>query len=416
LSGGATVTCTVNQSANAGADKIPSLQLADPAPVAQPLAGASPLTVPVTVTLNPPVIQPTTPAAVDVHWQTQDGTATQPAVYNQASGDLHWNAGVFGQKTINVQVNPATGTGNTPLKFTIAFTTTSAGFVGATLVNVTVVPPASPPALAVSDASASESAGAIPAVVTLAPAATSSVTVQYATADGTAKAGVDYTSTNGTLTFAPGQISKTVSVPVINNSQAGANKSFTFTISKPNGAAISDATATLTIRNDDVAPQPPPLVGPGPTPPQQKTPVPVNTKQPPGGKHVVLVQVLTGQSTIDAKGFVHFKLSCPVPAVKICQGTIVLQVRVPGKKQKGSKKDPPPTTVTVGSGKFKIKVSKSASVKVKVTKQGEVLVKTYRRIKVKATVKAKDGQNVKGVTAWFVTVQAPARTITLKTK
>jgi hypothetical protein len=89
---------------------------------------------------------------------------------------------------------------------------------------------------------------------------------------------------------------------------------------------------------------------------------------------------------------------------------------VPGKKQKGSKKDPPPTTVTVGSGKFKIKVSKSASVKVKVTKQGEVLVKTYRRIKVKATVKAKDGQNVKGVTAWFVTVQAPARTITLKTK
>ncbi len=415
LGGGATVTCTINQPATAGEDKIPSLQLTDPSPVAQPLAGASPVTVPITVTLNPPVIQPSTPAPVNVHWQTQDGTATQPSVYTQASGDLHWNAGVFSSKTLNVQVNPATGTGNTPLKFTIAFTTTSAGFVGATVVNVTVVPPASPPTLSVSDASASESAGSVPAVVSLAPAATNAVTVQYATSDGSAKAGTDYTSISGTLTFAPGQTLKTVAVPVINNSQAGSNKSFTFTLSKPNGATISDATATLTIRNNDPAPAPPPPIVTGPSP-KQPTPTPVPTKQPKGGKHVVLVQVLTGQSTIDAKGFLHFKLSCPVPAVTTCQGTVVLQVRVPGKKKKGSKKDPPPTTVTVGAGKFKIKVSKSASVKVKVTKKGEALVKTYRRIKVKATVTAKDGQNVKGVTAWFVTVQAPARAITVKTK
>ena len=50
----------------------------------------------------------------------------------------------------------------------------------------------------------------------------------------------------------------------------------------------------------------------------------------------------------------------------------------------------------------------------KVSKQGMALLEAYHRIKVKATVNAKDQQNVKGVTAWFVTVQAPARQITVK--
>ena len=105
-----------------------------------------------------------------------------------------------------------------------------------------------------------------------------------------------------------------------------------------------------------------------------------------------------------------------MPAVKTCQGTVMLQVRAPGKKPKGSKKDPPLQTVTLATGTFKIRVTHSASVKLKVTKQGMALLQTYKRFKVKATVNAKDAQNVKGVTAWFVTVQAPARTITIKTK
>ena len=95
------------------------------------------------------------------------------------------------------------------------------------------------------------------------------------------------------------------------------------------------------------------------------------TPQPPppkssgeNGKHVVLVQVLTGQSTVDPKGYAHFKLSCPAPAVQTCQGTILLQVRIQPKKPKGSKKKPPLQTVTVGSGTFKIRVTQSAMVKV----------------------------------------------------
>jgi hypothetical protein len=100
--------------------------------------------------------------------------------------------------------------------------------------------------------------------------------------------------------------------------------------------------------------------------------------------------------------------------VKNCAGTVVLQVRVQAKKAKGAKKDPPAKTVSVGTGSFKISVGKSARVKVKVTKQGLALLEKYHRIKVKATVKAKDTQNVKGVTAWLVTVQEPSRQITIK--
>ena len=413
LGGAQSTTCTIAQPATVGTDTLPSYQFTNPAPIPQPAAGGSPVTVPIAITLNPPVVQPPKPTAVDMQWQTQDGTATAPAYYTTASGTLHWDVGTFGTKTINVQVNPATGTSNTPLTFSIAFQTTTAVPVAAANVTVTVVPPASPPVLSVADASALESAGSIPAVVSLVPSSTNTVTVGYATVDGTAKAGSDYSAVNGTLTFAPGQTSKTIQIPISNDNQVNGNRSFTFTISKPSNATIADASGTMTIRDDDVASPPPPIAQQGPP---QNIPTQIPAKQPQPGKHVVLVQVLTGMSTVDPKGYVHFTLSCPEPAVKTCQGTLVLQVRVKGKRPKGSKKDPPLRTVTVGSGTFKIRVHGIASVKVKVTKQGLSLLKTYKRIKVKATVRATDAQNIKGVTAWFVTVQAPARSITIKTK
>ena len=78
------------------------------------------------------------------------------------------------------------------------------------------------PTISVADAKAKEGAGASAVFeVSLEPrlsrAATQAVTVDYATADGTAKAGEDYTAASGTLTFAPGESSKTVSVAVLDD-------------------------------------------------------------------------------------------------------------------------------------------------------------------------------------------------------
>ena len=75
-------------------------------------------------------------------------------------------------------------------------------------------PGASPPALAVADASADEG-GALSFAVTLDAAASGTVTVDWATSDGTATAGQDYTAGSGTLAFAPGETSKTVSVATL---------------------------------------------------------------------------------------------------------------------------------------------------------------------------------------------------------
>jgi hypothetical protein len=77
------------------------------------------------------------------------------------------------------------------------------------------------------------------------------VSVAYATADGTATAGSDYTATSGTLVFAPGEVSKEVAVPVFEDTTPEPDETFTLTLSNPVNATLGTATATGTITNDD---------------------------------------------------------------------------------------------------------------------------------------------------------------------
>ena len=115
-----------------------------------------------------------------------------------------------------------------------------------------------PPGLSVADAKVTEAAGAtVDFEVTLSRAASETVTVDYETSDGTATAGEDYTATSGTLTFAPDDTVKTVSVPVLDDAIDEDHETFTFTLRNPSGgnAWLKDATATGTIENSDVMPQ-----------------------------------------------------------------------------------------------------------------------------------------------------------------
>jgi uncharacterized repeat protein (TIGR01451 family) len=92
--------------------------------------------------------------------------------------------------------------------------------------------------------------------VTLSPTSNQTVTVQYATADGTAKSTSDYQSTSGTLTFDPGDTTKTIDVPVNGDLLVEPDESFTVTLSNQSvNAAISvtNGTGTGTILNDDTA-------------------------------------------------------------------------------------------------------------------------------------------------------------------
>ena len=89
--------------------------------------------------------------------------------------------------------------------------------------------------------------------VTLAPAVSGTVTVQYATSDGTATAGEDYTTTTGTLTFSPNETAKTVSVPIIDDTEEDSGETVTLTLSNPTGAVLGDAEATGTILNTETS-------------------------------------------------------------------------------------------------------------------------------------------------------------------
>nr|MCH9728271.1 cellulase family glycosylhydrolase [Actinomycetes bacterium] len=84
-------------------------------------------------------------------------------------------------------------------------------------------------------------------VVSLAAPSNQTVTVQYATSNGTATDGSDYAATAGTLTFLPGETSKSVGVVVFGDSVLEGNESFIVTLSSPNGATIADPTGTGTI-------------------------------------------------------------------------------------------------------------------------------------------------------------------------
>jgi hypothetical protein len=79
------------------------------------------------------------------------------------------------------------------------------------------------------------------------------VTVQYATADGSAVAGVDYQATSGTLTFTPPNQLLTVAVPITDALVPGPDKTFTLDLSDPTGAVLSKPIGTATLHAPSVA-------------------------------------------------------------------------------------------------------------------------------------------------------------------
>ena len=124
---------------------------------------------------------------------------------------------------------------------------TGAGRVGVASRNVL-------PVLSVADAQASEDE-TLSFIVTLKPPASAPVTVAYATADGTATAGSDYTAASGTLSFKAGESEKTVTVTVAPDSDPEGSETLTLTLSSPSGATIGDDEATGTVTD----PPPPPV-------------------------------------------------------------------------------------------------------------------------------------------------------------
>ena len=96
-----------------------------------------------------------------------------------------------------------------------------------------------------------EAAGTVTYTVTLSHPSAGTVTVDYASADGSATAGSDYTATSGTLSFAPGQTSLTITVPISDDGVYEGEETYSVGLSNPTGgAAIGTASVTSTIVDD----------------------------------------------------------------------------------------------------------------------------------------------------------------------
>jgi YD repeat-containing protein len=188
----------------------------------------------------------------NVSYATANGTASA-SDYTAASGTLTFTSG---QTTKTVTVT-TTQDSIYELSETVLINLSSPTN-GATITDSqgvgTITNNDAGPAFSVNDPSVTEG-GSLVFTVTKAGATSQSHNVSYATANGTATAGSDYTATSGTLTFASGETSKTVAVATTPDTTVEPNETVLLNLSSAaNGATISDSQGSGTIVNDDGLP------------------------------------------------------------------------------------------------------------------------------------------------------------------
>ncbi|GIK39828.1 MAG: hypothetical protein BroJett011_36610 [Chloroflexota bacterium] len=192
---------------------------------------------------------------VTVNFTTTDNTATAPADYTATGGTLTFAPGVTSQPvTVIVQ-------GDTLDELDETFFVNLSGAANATIADNqglgTITDDDATPTLSINDVTVTEgNAGTVNAAftVSLSGASGQTVTVNFATADNTATAPADYTSTSGTLTFAPGVTSQPVTVIVQGDILDELDETFFVNLSGATNATIADGQGLGTITDDDATP------------------------------------------------------------------------------------------------------------------------------------------------------------------
>jgi len=203
--------------------------------------------------------------SVYVDFRTEDETATGDADYAAVRDELD---------AIPLHIPPGVTTGQIKVKligdvldepnetFLVKLTGASDALIdpNKNQARALIVDDDPPPTLMIKDTTTlegnSESTNAVFAVTLSAPS-TFPITVNYATADGTAIAGRDYLSANGLIPFNVGQTNQTISVPVLGDRLNEADETFFLTLSNPANAVLSliQAPTRATILNDDPLPE-----------------------------------------------------------------------------------------------------------------------------------------------------------------
>ena len=253
-----------------------------------------------------------------VSYATVDGTATAPGDYTSTTGTvtvsaLEALAGTV-QKQVSVNVKgDTTPEGDETFKLVLDDGNGTSGT--ATILNDDA------PHLRVSDPSVNEHDGT--AVFTLSLDGAAAVTVHYATADGSAVAGQDYQPRSGDLSFARGETSKQVAVPIVDDTIHEDTESFALSLSGASGIAAggNKLTGTATIADDDPVPASPPP----PPPPATGTTGTPGTGGAPSTSGSSLNDTTNPQPHLTApragRGTIVVAIACPATEL-LCRGTL----------------------------------------------------------------------------------------------
>ncbi len=195
--------------------------------------------------------------AVSVNYATSNGTATAGSDYTTASGTLSWIDGETTSKTFTVAItNDTLVEPDETINLTLTSPTGGAILGSQSTAVLTILDNDGPPILRFENSSYSVSEGAGTATIRVlrTGSAAGAVSVNYATSNGTATAGSDYTAASGTLSWIDGETtSKTFTITIINDTVVESNETINLTLSNPTNGAIlgSQSTAVLTILDND---------------------------------------------------------------------------------------------------------------------------------------------------------------------
>ncbi|MGD8872322.1 MAG: Calx-beta domain-containing protein, partial [Gemmatimonadota bacterium] len=192
---------------------------------------------------------------VQVNYATGGGNATAGTDYQSASGAVTFTAGDTSEP-IDVTVNGDT-TDEIDETFNVTLSSPSNGTIADGTGVGTITDDDDPPTVSIDDVTVGEGDGGqtnAQFTVSLSAASGKTVTVDYATSNGTATAGSDYQSATGAVTFTPGDTSEPVSITVNGDFvDEGASETFDLTLSNPSNVTIGDGGGVGTITDDDVA-------------------------------------------------------------------------------------------------------------------------------------------------------------------
>ncbi len=190
-------------------------------------------------------------SAFSVGYSTADGTATAGRNYTATSGTLNFAAGQATQTFPVVTLNDGTYDG--PLTFNVRLNligTTASSDVNNSIVTINEVNPA--PSFSIGNAAATNEGSTQSFTVTRTNPTSLTQAVSYATADGSAVAGMDYNAVSSALIFSPSDTSQPLRVQTLHVPAYEGTRSYSVSLSNPTqGAVIGTATVTGAITDVD---------------------------------------------------------------------------------------------------------------------------------------------------------------------